>query len=202
MKTLLTLSLVVLLAGPALAQDTLPNAMGLFFSDTEFTEANTNADITPGVPVDAYITLLNTPLFSVGAYEVGIDISDAGVFVLVADGPNGWTNFGSATNHIVGYATPVPAIDGNAVLGHLNMLYSGDATVEIAFGPSEPSSFDGQGPGLADGTDPENLVLCTYVTGPDEGGLVATFNGPGVVFDGGGVATENQSWSGVKALFQ
>ena len=200
MKTLLTLSLVVLLAGSALAQDTLPNAMGLFFSETELTEANTNMD-TSGVPVDAYIALLNTDLFSVGAYEVGIEISDASVFILAADGPNGWTNFGQPNNHIVGYATPVPAVDGNAVLGHLSLLYSGADTVEMAFGPSTPSSFDGQGPGVADGTDPENLVLCTYVTGPDGGGLVATLNGAGVVFEGGGVATENHSWSGVKALF-
>ena len=98
MKKMLALAIVALMAGSASAQ----LGMGLFFSNTDFTPENTNIDPTPGVPFDAFIVVMglgeaNTPE-GVGAYEVGITISDATVFVLGASGPNGWTNFGSSTD--------------------------------------------------------------------------------------------------------
>jgi hypothetical protein len=197
MKSLLTLTLVVLMAGSAFAQ--LDNSMGLFFSDSEFIEENTNLD-TAGAPFDVHIVLLEATVFSVGGYEVSVELSDAGVFILAVDGPNGWTNFGDNTNHLVGFQTPVPSDSGAALLCTLNMLYSGDATVDMFMGPSDPSSVDGAGPAIADGANPDLLYICNYTSGPDFDGLVATLNGEGIDFPGG-VATENQSWSNVKALF-
>ena len=99
MKKMLALAIVALMAGSASAQ----LGMGLFFSNTDFTPENTNFDPTPGVPFDAFIVVMglgeaNTPE-GVGAYEVGITISDATVFVLGATGPNGWTNFGLHQPH-------------------------------------------------------------------------------------------------------
>ena len=65
--------------------------------------------------------------------------------------------------------------------------------------PSSPSSVGGVGPAMANGVNPDDLVACTYTSGPNQGGLVATFNGAGIEFP---VATEAHSLSSVKALFQ
>jgi hypothetical protein len=198
MKTLLTLTLVVLMAGSAFAQ--LDNSMGMFFSDTELSEANTNID--PAGQFQGYVAILNTTVFSIAAYEVGVDIDNAGVFVLGLEGPNGLTNFGSFTNQLCGYQTPLPAPEGEVVLATMEFLYTGTDPVNVTFGAANPSSFDDMGPGIADGADPTILLLCNYTSDQDvyPEGLVATFFGDGIEFPGG-VATESQSWSGVKALF-
>ena len=179
MKTLLTLTLAVLMAGAALAQG--EDAMGVFFDDASFVNETTNADVSVGLLASGYVVLLNPSVESVGAYEVGMTLSDpSAVFVTSVTGPNGWTNFGSFVNHIAGFASPVPVVGGAAVLSEMTFLVVNPVTVEISFGAAEPSSFDGQGPGIADGADPENLVLCQYTTCPDLEGLVGTLNGPGV----------------------
>jgi len=197
MKTLLTLSLVVLLAGSAFAQ--LDNSLGIFFVDSGFDDDFTNFDPTPGVPFDAHIAIVNASVFTVGGYEVGIEFSED-AFVLAVDGPNGWTNFGDNLNHIVGFMTPVPSSTGEALLSTMNILYSGTGLNEFFMGPSTPSSFGGEGPGIADGGNPDLLYMCNYTSGPDFGGLVATLNGDGIRYPDV-VATEAHSLSSVKALF-
>lgn len=206
MKTLLTLTLVVLMAGSAFAQ--LDNSIGIFFVDSGFenpdpevVRANTNFDPV-GAPFNAYICLVGTTMFSVAAYEVGMDIP-GDVFILGVTGPNGWTNFGQSDNHLAGFMTPVPCSAGYCVLSTLNLLYSGTETVEIYMGPAFPSSVDEEGPALADGANVDILYVCNYTSG-ESGvgvtGLVATLNGEGIEFPGG-VATQAQSLSSVKALF-
>jgi hypothetical protein len=197
MKTLLTLSLVVLLAGSAFAQ--LDNSLGIFFVDSNFDDDFTNFDPTPGVAFNAYIAIVSTTVSTVGGYEVGIDFTED-AFILAVTGPNGWTNFGAPDNHICGFQTPVPSESGNALLATMNILYTGSGLNEIFMGPSEPSSFNGEGPGIADGTNPDLLYMCNYTSGPDFGGLVATLNGDGIVYPDV-VATEAHSLSSVKALF-
>jgi hypothetical protein len=195
MKKLLALACVALMAGTAVAQ--IPG-MGLFFSDTEFTDENTNSTAI-GSPTNAYIVLLNSPYQTILAYEVGITISnEAAVFVTAVSGPNGWTNFGSNTNHLCGYQTPL-IVDGaeqdNAVvLATMALLNTTVDQVDISFGPASPSSFDGLYPGIANGADPTQLAWA-FSAGGESPGLVATFNGPGVT------ATESRSLSSIKALF-
>jgi len=199
MKHLLTALLVLLIATTASAQF-VDNTMGMFFSPDEFVVENTNFD-TAGAPFQAYIVLLNGNMVAVGAYEVGIEISDPSVFILGASGPSGWTNFGDNLNHLAGYTVPLPLPSGDAVLCTLDLLYTGVDTVEIFFGPSEPSSVDGAGPAVADGVNPDILYVCEYTSGSTHDGLVATLNGEGI--DGGGCpAVEMQTLSGVKALFE
>jgi hypothetical protein len=188
MRTLLIVSMIALLAGAASAQD--GNQFGIFFSDSDFTQENTNWD-TDAAPFNGYLVLVGPTVSSVGGYECSIELSDATVFVLGVSGPNGWTNFGSNLNHLVGYQTPLPASLPGTVLATVNMLYTSMALVEIRIGPASPPSIPGV-PVIADGTDPENLIACSCVT---DDCLVATLNGDGVV------ATEDYSWSGVKALF-
>lgn len=196
MKTLLTLTMVVLLAGSAFAQ--MDDSMGLFFG-TDLLEADTNIDPVAYEPFDAYVALLNPTLGFIGGYEVGITMDDPSVLVLSVTGPNGWTNFGDNLNHLCGYGTPVMTGGVSVILSTLNLMCSTPAPLDIFMGPSVPSSVEDAGPAVADGTDPNNLVVCTYSSGPDFGGIVATFFGPGIVFPP--VATETASWSGVKALF-
>jgi hypothetical protein len=198
MRTLLVLALVAVIAGGASATEFYEGGvLGLYFSDTDFTPLETNY-ITSSAPFNAYIVLLQSPTSTIGAYEVGITISDPTVFVLSATGPNGWTNFGSNTNHLCGYQVALP-VDANdsVVLGTLQMLYVGADVVTIDFGPANPSSFDDvfnpAGGGIADGATPDNLYHCALSTG-DVVGTVATLN---LV-----VAAESRTLTGVKALFE
>jgi hypothetical protein len=191
MKKLLVLGLVAVMASVALAQSSEENMMGLFFSDTEFTDETTN-HINTFAPFNGYVVLLNPTVETVGGYELGISFTDPAPFVLSVTGPNDWTNFGSPTNHIVGYQVPVPVEGDGVVLATVNMLQTSAALTEISFGPSTPSSFNGEGPGIADGENTDLLYLAPLTT-PD--GVVATVDGDGVT------ATEGRSLSSVKALF-
>ena len=189
MKKLLALTLVVMVAGGALAQSSEDNMMGMFFAEP-FISENTNFENTFS-PFNAYNVLLGPTVETVGGYELGISMP-AEVFVLGVTGPNGWTNFGSNLNHLCGYQTPLPVVDGGTVLSTLNMLYTGTDIIYIGFGPSDPASIPGV-PVIANGADPEDLIACNLTS---DGGFVATINGPGVV------ATEQHSLSFVKALFE
>ena len=198
MKTLLTMALVLLMAGTAFAQ--LENSMGVFFSDTEFTEANTNFDAAMNVPFAAHIVLMNPTQAAIGGYECSLAVSSS-LLALSVGGPNGWTNFGDNFNHLVGYTSPLPS-PGDVVFATFSLMYMVDGIASDMFmGPSVPSSVDDAGPAIADGANPDLLIVCNYTSGPDMGGIVATLHGDGIEFPGG-VATENQSWSGVKSLFE
>lgn len=199
MKTLITLSLVVLLAGAAVAQG--DNAMGMFFSDSDFSNATTNVDLNSGLQATGYIVLLNPSVASVGGYEVGITVSDpAALIALSVEGPNGWTNFGDNFNHLAGYGVPVEVTGSAVILASINFLYIGTASVDITYGPASPSSVNDLGPAIANGENPDELLVCEYSTCPEFEGLVATVNGAGVELCDV-VATETQSWTNVKALF-
>jgi len=188
--------MLALLAGAASAQP----CMGMFFSDTEFTDETTNINPTPA-PFNGYIVVQGlTMIDSVYGYEVGIDVDTSVVFILSAAGPNGWTNFGDNVNHLAGFGTPVPATDGAVVLCTLNMLYSGVSEIEIAYGPATPPSIPGfNGPVIVDGADEDVLLQCGLTNGGSfDGGdnVVATLHGVGIT------ATEDHSLSSVKSLFQ
>ncbi|HOX25043.1 MAG TPA: hypothetical protein PLL30_04695 [Candidatus Krumholzibacteria bacterium] len=193
MKKLLALAIVALMAGGAMAQP----GMGLFFSNSDFTSGQTNVN-TVGAPFFAYIVILGVESGvspDIGGYEVGLQFSDT-VFILSVTGPNGWTNFGSNTNHLCGYQSAVIPVDGAAVLCTLNMLYSGAGLVEVTFGPATPPSIPGHdGPVLAGFANPDNLIACGLTSGPTVPGVVATFNGGGII------ATEATTWTQLKNLF-
>ena len=198
MKTLITVILTLLIAGSAFAQ--LQNSMGVFFSEADLSEGTTNANPAANTPFDAWIALLNTEVITVGGYECGLTAPGT-LLALAADGPNGWTNFGGSNwNHLCGFMVPVPAYQtGNAVLGHLQLMYMSTDPAEIVMGPATPSSFNNEGPGIADGANPDWLLLCPYTSGPDAGGVVATLHGDGITFPP--VGTQAETWTGVKAIF-
>jgi hypothetical protein len=192
MRFILSLALAGLMAGAAFAQFGDDPMIGMFFSDTVFTSETTNYD-TGGTAFPGYVVLLNSPVEYVGGYEVGIGFSDPSIFVLDCVGPNGWTNYGSYTNQLCGYQQPLlSGVGGDVVLCTMTLLYSGGQYVEISFGPADPSSFGGEGPGVSDGEAPDLLYLCGYT---NDSGVVATLNGEGVV------AARRSTFSAVKSLF-
>jgi len=195
MKTLTLLLMLSLTLSLAHAQPDEENLMGLFFSDTEFSDATNNLDTTPA-PFNCYIVVLNPLVESIAGYEVGIAISDPTVFVLAVSGDFGWTNFGDALNHLVGFGTPVPVVDNAAVVCTMQWLYAGTAEIYVEFGHATPPSIPGwEGMVIANGVNPDDLIPCITPWG-EVNGIVATLNGVC------GPAVEKASLSGVKALFR
>ncbi|MEZ4386501.1 MAG: hypothetical protein R3D98_02775 [Candidatus Krumholzibacteriia bacterium] len=200
MKKLLVLALVALMAAGALAQTSEDNMIGMFFTNDlgVINESIADGGMNPNTnfvnafaPFNAYIVLVNPTVASVAAYETSVTFDGGAPFLLAVTGPNGWTNFGTPSNHLAGFQTPLPCADG-AVLCTIQMLYTGVPTVFINLGAATPSSFNPPTPGIADGANPDNLIACPLTS---DGGYVATINGDGVV------ATEAHSLSDVKALF-
>jgi hypothetical protein len=199
---------VISLAGSAQAQWYFDeNAMGLFFV-AEIDEDHTNIDTGLGTaprsrPFQAYLMLTNCDFFTLAAYEVGISFDKTGASVLDATGPNGWTNFGSRDNHLVGYQTPLPIGYDGTVLSTLTIRFDRRDLVYVYLGPSNPSSVGGEGPGIANGENSTQLAVCGYVSNPNlPEGLVATLNGDGIYFPWYKARqVEERSLSAVKALF-
>ena len=195
MKKLLALALVAMMAGGATAQ--VQNGMGIFFNDSVFDETTTTVAPAVNVPFDMYLVLIAAEFSTIGGYECGIEFSVPGTLILAVGGSNGWTNFGDNTNHLVGYTVPRLPVDpdGTAVLATLNVMRQDADAVDISLGPADPSSVGGAGPAIADGGDPDILRTCHLTTDAVSPGVVANFNGVGIV------ATESSTLTDVKALF-
>ncbi len=116
--------------------------MGMFFSDSNFDDEARNFDTSVGVPSTATSCCSTPAVSTVGGYEVGIDISESTVFVLGADGPSGWTNFGGNLNHLVGYIrSPLPTSSSGTVLGTVQLLLDGPSTCRSSSAPpTRPAS--------------------------------------------------------------
>jgi hypothetical protein len=187
MKRLLIVALALVIAGGAVAEDTF----GLWrMVDGEYVNYIPGEEVTS--PFTLYVTIHQPTSFSIGGYEVGIT-APADMLVISIGGPNGWTNFGAAFNHLVGFQTPVIVQEDIGVLCEMSCLGLSipDQAIPILYGPADPPSIPGHdGPVYADGINPELLVPCGFVTGT-----------PDVFLYGGVVATEAQTLSDVKALF-
>ena len=188
MNRLFVVILGLTIAGGAVAQDTfgLWRLVGEEYENFIPVEQFTD-------PFTLYISLHDASIPAVGGYEVGITTPPE-VLILAASGPNGWTNFGDSTNHLVGFGTPLPT-DGEpfTILGQLECLGFSEPTGPwtISYHGAEPASIPGHdGPVIADGFDPTNLIACGFVDGS-----------PDVFFFSVVVATEQQSWTAVKSLF-
>jgi len=166
---LVTALLLVLMVAPAGA-----DTMGLFFDESDFDEDSSRLATSVGQPFSAYVVLLDATPSTLGGYELGITYSSSTVTTLSVSGPNGWTNFGSSDNHLVGYVTPLPTSASGTVLGSLNLLQFDSDWVTIDFGPSSPASISGS-PVIADGASPDDLTACELFGG---GPTVADLNRP------------------------
>ncbi|MBD3221405.1 hypothetical protein GF314_09190 [bacterium] len=187
MKLLSTTLLVLLLGTIALAQPG-PDRMGASaYTDLE----EEFIFIESGVPFEFYLCVFEPSRDTIGGYECGLEFLTPDLpIILDVDGPNGWTNFGDTTNHLVGFQTPVPASPITVICTYQCLVTAEYYENQLIMGASDPSSFDGAGPGYADGVNPDVLVLCSVPAG----GSVATISTEIL-------ATEARSLSGLKALF-
>ncbi len=188
MKRLLSLALVLVLAGGVMAQDNF----GMYrMVDGEYANYVMIDELTPGASLDLYITLHDPSIFSVGGFEVGIDMPDF-AFVTDADLRDG-INFGGAfTNLLVGYTAPIPAQEDVIVLATLVTTVGEPAPGVCTMHGANPPSIPGHdGPVIANGANPDELIPCGYVDGTADVFLFSEV-----------VAVETATYSGVKALFQ
>jgi hypothetical protein len=190
MKRLLFIALALVVAGGALAQE--QDTFGLWqLVDGEYRNYIPAEEVVG--PFTLFLTLHDSSIFTIGGYEVGIMVPDF-LFVTGASGPNDWTNFGSNTNHLVGYVTPLPTFgEPIVVLGQIDCLGTEMPSMpeHIVYMAADPPSIpDHDGPVIADGVNPDILIPCGYVNGAPEVFLV-----------GGIVGTEAHTLTGVKALF-
>ncbi len=188
MKRLLSLALVLVLAGGVMAEDNF----GMYrMVDGEYSNFVMVDELTPGETLDLYITLHDPSVFTVGGFEVGIDMPD---FTVVTDADlRDGINFGGAfTNLLVGYLAPIPVQQDVIVLATLFTTVTEPAPgVCTMHGAVPPSIPDHDGPVIANGANPDELIACGYVDGT-----------PDVFLFSEVVAVESQTFSGVKALFE
>lgn len=173
-------------AGGARAQD---DALGLYFSSTEFSLETADATVQPGFLLAGYVVLTAPTGAMLTGYEVGIS-STAADFAIPVTSLFLDTNLGSNTNHRVTFAVPKAALAGGTVLSTV-FLSTGSLLPEtISFGPSSPSSLPAGKPVVIyAGTGP---VACSQPHGTP---VVAWLNGQPV-------AGDDVAWGDVKALFR
>lgn len=184
-RLIMGLIAIILMAGAtAQAGD---NALGFYFSNTEFTRESASGVSTPGFNQLAYIVLTNATGTTVSGYEVSIAATAPDFAIVLTDHP--FENAGTNMNHLVTFSTPLPVDPNGTVLTMCIFGMDSMEYTEISFGPSDPSSL----PDTPTVTFTDaGLVPATF---PFESSVVAWLNEDPV-------ASEAQSWSGVKALFQ
>jgi len=187
MKYLLTVLMIAMLTLPALAE----NQMGVSALDDALDPVKI---IDINVPFSMHVVLVDPTQPTIGGYECSLSFDGDQPVVLEVGGPNGWTNFGAGDNHLVGYGTPLPATPYLILATYSCLVLEGPFETYMVMGPSEPSSFDGEGPGYVDGENTDLLVLCTYTL--DDDGVV------GAISDEEVVPVETKSLSAVKTLFE
>jgi hypothetical protein len=198
MKKLVIFLMISVMASSAFAVvDPDPDMLGIYF--------DTNADdncltIAANVPFFAYAIMTNPTVPGVEAFEFGYEnVVPVGfetlIFQLAATLPAGAIDVGEGTpiagNVIAGLATPVPAQPATILVTWQYLLLA-QMPVEMYLTASNPSSIPGGLPVIqAEGTL-RQVGLSTG--GPDF--PVATIN------TGCAVATESDTWGGVKSLYR
>ena len=205
-KLVFLLALSLFAASTALAgSDPAPNGIGIYFD----LQGNSNcATPTPYTPLNAYVLATNITGHGISGWEATLLINPTSF-------PAGITmdiglealNVFTAPSFQVGYAV---SRNGNPVnLLTITTFYLGGPIV-YGIAPGFPSSFGGLNPGYADGLDPSILVplvpssnvpwtLPAYNVAqiPANAFVVAGANAPPCP-----VATESNTWGGVKDLYK
>lgn len=182
MKHLAIAAAVLVIAGLAAADD---NAIGLYFSDSEFTIATASANFEDFALL-GYVVLTEATGDVVTGYEVGISCSEPGFTFLPT---LFWgENAGTDLNHLVTFFEPRVVSPGGTVLSDAFVGYSGVVPAEVMFGQADPSSLPDTPVAFFDGV----ATACSYPFGTP---VVAWLNSEPV-------ANEGHSWSRVKGLFR
>jgi len=198
MKKLLVLALVLVAANAFAQTDPGPNGIGIYFDESG--TSNFLASAPQYTMVNAYLLATRiTQSAGLSGWEAEIAITPAPAVAPTYSLNNNGLNVLTAPIFQVGMATALPYAPAMKLLT-ISILNFG-APMSFAVGPCTPSSFANKYPGYADGMDPGLLIGLTPscnvpVAGRTNFFTVATFmlTPP--------VATENDSWSGVKNLYQ
>jgi hypothetical protein len=207
----MTVILVALLASSAVAQSDYGPALGLFFSNGEFTDATTNFEHTPNQPFNAYLVLLNPGDYDyVIGWEARLLLTNGDPLPSSLSGsvnlPGGYSNFGTGPfDHRVQWDedSTIAISDGGTLLTTFQLTSTSSDPLELALGEPEDASFSshyGPAVGLARGL--EELFIAATTTGggvaPGPTGpypVVATLSGDGIT------PVEQTTLSDVKRLF-
>jgi hypothetical protein len=200
---LLALSLV---ASSAFAiMDDGTSSLGIYFDNTG--DINCFAPAA-AVPFNAYFIMANPDVANMGGYEFAWRFSPEIVpapFVLSATFPAGALNIGTNYNFIVGLGSGLVTSEATVLVTlNLMVLAPVNPATRLQVGPATPASIPGHA-AYNDFNNPADIRPMNFSTvmGPndiDAQGWVV----PGVAQMScpGPVATESETWSGVKALFQ
>lgn len=196
MKTLLAALLTLALAVPAfgLVDDGI-DSFGIYFDETG--DANSLDPVAPNSVIDAYFIIANPTAPTLRGWEVFVNWGGLLPLSVEYRGMNPLDIYADMDKFIVGLAFPMGGGE-SYVLAKVTLLVPDTAPTLIHAGPAEPASIEGV-PVYADGT----LALIPMVFSTvevDQAGW--TVHGLAAVNAQGPVATESQSWSNVKALFE
>jgi len=206
MKKLIALLVIALMASNAFAlMDDGVNSLGVYFDETF--DANCMDVPDANTQVVSYWVLANCAQPSMGGFEFmwGYDPAPAvDPFVLSTTLPAGALNIGDPPfEFIVGLGVPLVTSEAT-VLVTQTALWTVPPTemLQIMAGPVENASIPGV-PVFNDGTDPGLLFPMTFstLTGehqPDADGFLSV----GSIGCPGPVATDNTSFSNLKALYR
>jgi hypothetical protein len=193
---------IILCIGPFslwAAPTDVPNGMGIFFSDTDFSDQTTN--INTNQSVHAYLVLINADIDGVGGYRCGIQHPTSVLLQINAGSQtHGWTNAGNNTNHIVTFTDAAKPVEpnGTVVLCTMVLFPVGTDLMEFKLGPSTPRGLTGWNGPVIIGPDPDDVRPAFLTSGTSGEGFrtVATLWGDGVTSD------QERTWTRVKSLFR
>ena len=162
---------------------------GILFMYLILTNPYLNADLGEGesgtVPVD-----------NLKGFDLKM-ILPAGFLLAGQTYPGNGLNIGSYPSFNVGFADPVPVVDGKVTLGTMTIFADGSANGEVFLQPTDANpDIPGFMPGNAylEGGARESFKMFP---------ISNAYDAPVFVFNGDApVATESASWSGVKALYR
>lgn len=178
-----------LLAGAPATTAFAADALGLYFSDTVYTQGSATTTVVPGVLTPAYLVLTEPTGAVVTGYEVAITCT-APDFAIPLTSLVGDTNAGTNVNQIVTFLVPRPALPAGTLLVTVFIQTDSEVPETISFGPSSPSSLRCGCPVVDYGA--QGLAACDWPFGTS---AVAWLNGSPI-------EDEAAAWGAVKALYR
>jgi hypothetical protein len=190
-RSVIPLAVLLLAAGAASAQvDPGDNGIGVYFDEQASQNCLTVGDIQI---VDAWLMLTRpTATGGVAAFECRLDVPDNLLLVNTLYTTQGY-NLAASPDQLVGFITPLPHAP-IVVLAQLQFLTLDTAPAYLYLGPIERPSVPGQMVYVAPDDVGTKVPMIWSTGGP--GYPVASINGDCAV------ASEHESWGGVKALYR
>lgn len=188
---------------------TAHNQLGMYI-DQVGTPTAANIDVAINTPFNVFLVLTNpvnetfnegvdtqVPITSVDGFEAAIVLPTAATFFVLAENyPAPEINVGSAPDYIVGFSNSVPVVDNAVVLVSWQFMTLDPAALDVFMDATATARFPGKMAVVDAGDNTTTPGQPIYPSTGDFANKVFSINGTPPV------ATENESWGGVKALFR